>query len=283
MMGLPTAPFNPPAPMFTIGWGEDIDLNAAPGALATLLSQQPDYRDGSDDLIPTTDIFIKRLWYMDETVGAPGDALLQADRTVGKIPSKTIWRQQMGTSAEFPIQVHEFPGNGFLIPQGTKLSATGASAGSAGEQHVMLLDCWSPGFRPPMTLGNPNAPGTPVAHGLKTGTLVAATISGKNDILGHTAAYEDSELSFGVDPSARYTLYGVIPRPGLAGIGVFGFLHPSGLYHVLRPSIIVANSPIFYLLDQPWAFNGAEKQAPRLVGAGGVTTSTEFQPLFIAH
>lgn len=274
-----------PAPMFTIGWGEDIDLNAGSGRLASIKEQRPDFRDGTDDLRIPYDIFIKRIWTLEETVGVGGGDgnLLQATKPFGRGNTKTIYRQQMETSAEFPLVYHTFPGLGFFIKEGTILQATGAKSGTGAEQHVMLLDCHSPGFRPNIQLGTPQTPGVPIAHGLKTGTLVAATISGKNDLLGHTADYEDSELPFGIEPEKQFTVYGLNARPGLAGVGVVGFLHPGGALHWLRPAVFAVDTPISYIMEQPWAFNGAEKAAPKLVAAGAVTTSTEFQPLFVSH
>ena len=271
--------------MFTIGWGEDIDLNASSGKLATLLGQRPNFRDGTDDLRIPYDIFIKRIWTSEETVGEGGTDgnLLESTKPFDRGNTKTIYRQQNETSAEFPFVVHTFPGVGFFIKAGTILQCTGATSGSGIEQHVMLLDCHSPNFRPAMRVGNPDAPGVPIGHGLKTGTLVAATLSGENDILGHTADYEDSALPFGINPERNYTLYGLNPRPGLAAVGVVGFLHPGGDFYWLRPSVYAVDSPVTYMMEQPWSFNGAEKAAPKLVAAGAVTTSTEFQPLFVAH
>ena len=284
-VSLPLDPFNYPSPMFTIGWGEDIDLNAASGALATIKEQRPDFRDGTDDLRIPYDIFIKRIWTTDETLGVGGGDgyRLASTKPFGRGNTKTVYRQQMENSAEWPVVVHTFPGPGFFIKEGTILQATGAKGGSVAEQHVMLLDCHSPSFRPAIRLGNPAAPGVPIGHGLKTGTLVAATISGKNDILGHTADYEDSELPFGIEPERQYTVYGLNPRPGLAGVGVVGLLHQSGALHLLRPAVFAVDTPIIYIMEQPWSFNGAEKAAPKLVAAGAVTTSTEFQPLFVSH
>lgn len=273
-------PFQAPAPMFSIGWGEDIDLSGGAAVIATILSQIPDYRDGTDDIIADVPLWIKRLLYADETVGDVAGAKLDADRPFGN--TKNIWRAKQETSAEHPVLIHEWPGRGFFVPAGTKLSMTGSSAGAGIEQHTCILHCYSPGFTPSLRLGfgDPQRAKMYIAHGLKTGTLVAATLSGNNDLLGHTAAYEDSELSFGIDEAARYVLYGVVPRPGLAGVGIVGFKHPSGQLYSLFPSIFAADAPITYPMDQPWVFSGAEKAAPRLVGAGAVTTSVEFQPLF---
>ncbi len=116
-------------------------------------------------------------------------------------------------------------------------------------------------------------------YGLKTGTLVANQLSGRNDILGHTAAFEDSELSFARNPNDKYVLYGIIPTPGGAGYNIVGFEHPTGEFFMLWPSVYAAATPIFYPMDQPWRFSGAEKEGPKLVAAGVGTTSTEFQPL----
>ena len=281
----PIDPFRYPSPMFTIGWGEDLDLNASSGRIASLLNQVPDFRDGTDDLRIPFDIFIKRIWTAEETVGEGGTDgnLLQSTKPFGRGNTKTIYRQQNETQTAHPFVVHTFPGAGFFIKEGTILQATGATSGAGIEQHVMLLDCYSPNYRPQIQLGNPTTPGVPIAHGLKTGTLVAATISGKNDLLGHTADYEDSELPFGIEPERQYTVYGLIPRPGLAAVGVVGFRHQSGMLDWLRPSVFALDASVVFMMEQPWGFNGAEKGAPKLVAAGAVTTSTEFQPLFVSH
>jgi len=272
-----------PNVMFSVGWNEDIDLSGGAAAIATILQQAPNFRSGADDLKLPYDCYLKRLWYCDETVGATG-AILTVDKPLAATKT-TIWRENALPVGDNTIIVQEWPGQGQLIPKDSILSCTGAASGAAAEQHTCILDLHSPHFRPDCPLGNPYDPqGLLIDYSLLTGTLVAQTLTGENDILGHIAAYQDSEPRFGIDSSKNYTLYGLIPAPGGAGYGVCGFKHPSGQFYVLRPAIFAsAVTAPEYLLDQPWAFNGGYGAAPRLVGCGVGTTSTEFQPRFVAH
>lgn len=271
-------PFKAPSPMFSLAWGEDIDLSGGAASLAVIKDLLPKWLSGTDDIRINTDMYIKRILTMGETVGTPGEAILTSDVPFGK--TTNVYREQLGSSAEFPIGMFEYPGRGLLVEKGTILSFTAASSGSGIEQHACVLHCYAPSMRFRDTpFGNPGGARYFYNYGLKTGTLVANTLSGRNDLLGHTAAFEDSELSFPKQPNDKYVLYGLIPRPGLAGVGLVGFEHPNGEFYMLWPSLITGDSPLYYPMDQPWMFNGSEKEGPKLVAAGAVTTSTEFQPL----
>jgi len=273
-----------PNVMFSVGWGEDIDLSGGAAVIATLIGQRPDFRDGADELLLPNNCNLKRLWASDETVAQVTGGLLVSDKALGGM-TKTIWRQNVGEIGDFPILMHEWPGDGMLLKKGAVLSYTAPGSGSGAEQHVLILDMHSPEFTPKMQVGNPfDADGLHIAHGLKTGALTVATISGKNDILGHLAAYEDSELEFGISPEKTYTVYSLIHAPGVAGVGVCGLLHPSLEFGILRPGTFAsAVQGMDFPLDQTWGFNGEEKSGPRLVAAGAVTTSTEYVPRFVAH
>lgn len=274
---------NCPNVMFSVGWNEDIALNGGAAPIATLLQQKPDFRSGSDNLKLSFDCYLKRLWYCDETVGSTG-AIVTIDKPLSNT-KLSIWRQNKLPLGDDSIVIVEWPGQGQFLPKDSVLSCTGAASGSGAEQHTCILDLHSPHFRPDMPLGgvvDPN--GLFIDYGLLTGTLVAQTLTGENDLLGHIAAYQDSEPVFGIDDKKHYTVYALVNGPGGAGYGVCGLLHPSRQFYFLRPAIFAsAVQALEFPLDQPWAFTGGFGAAPRLVGSGVGTTSTEFQPRFIAH
>jgi len=272
-----------PNPMFSVGWVEDIDLSGGAAAIATILQQKPDFRSGTDDLKLPYDCYLKRLLYADETVGSTGAIITTDKPLMGN--KATIWRENKIPVGDNTIIVEEWPGLGQLLPKGSVLSCTGAASGSGAEQHAAILHMHSPHFKPPMPLGNPLDPGGLfIDYGLLTGTLVAATLTGENDILAHIANYQDSEPGFGVNPQDRYTVYGLVNGPGGAGYGVCGLMHPSRQFYMLWPAVFASAVMAYECpLDQPWAFTGGYCEGPRLVGAGVGTTSTEFQPRFVCH
>ena len=274
---------NPTGSMFSLAWAEDIDLNAAAGALATVLGLAPNFYDGVDDFLLPYDCWLKRLLYRDETVAGAGQAILTADKQIGRTATQTIWRQNALTKGDNAILVHEWPGHGLFLPKDTILSLVGGQSGSGAEQHVCVIDLHSPSFQP-LSMKTGQEVGELVAFMLKTGTLVASTLSGNNDILGHTAAFEDGELSFGSEGDRLQTLLGIVNGPGGAGVGLCGFKHTNGELFFLRPTVFAGDVTSYFMpLDQQWQFENTQKGAPRLVGAGQVTTSTEFQPLFVIN
>lgn len=272
-----------PNVMFSVGWNEDIALNGGAAPIATMLQQKPDFRSGADDLKLPYDCFLKRLLYCDETVGSTG-AIVTIDKPLAN-SKLTIWRQNKLAMGDNSIIIVEWPGQGQFLPKDSVLSCTGAASGSGAEQHTCILDMHSPTFRPNLALGGPSDPkGLYIDYGLLSGTLVAATLTGENDILAHIAAYQDSEPVFGIQRERAYTLYAIVNGPGGAGYGVCGFLHPSREFMFLRPAIFAsAVQALEFPLDQPWAFDGGHEASPRLVACGVGTTSTEFQPRFVAH
>lgn len=274
--------------MFSLAWAEDIDLNAGAATIATVLGLAPNFYDGADDFLLPYDCWLKRLLYRDETVAGAGQALLTSDKPIGRTQSKTVWRQNTLTKGDNAILVHEWPGHGLFLPENTLLSMVGGQSGSGAEQHVCIIDLHSPNFQPSsqgdrgFSLGNPI--GEQIAFMLKTGTLVASTLSGSNDILGHTAAFEDSELPFGSEGDKTFTLHGIVNGPGGAGVGLCGFKHQNGEFFFLRPTVFAGDVTSYYMpTDQKWGFRNTHKGAPKLVGAGQVTTSTEFQPVFVIN
>jgi len=277
-------PYNAPNPMFSVGWNEDIDLNAGAATIATILAQQPNFRSGPDDLKLPYDCYLKRLLYCDETVAGASGSVLTVDKPLANT-KLTVWRKNKLAVGDNSIIIEEWPGQGQLLPKGSVLSAVGGPSGSGAEQHTLILHLHSPHFKPPLTLGHPyDDKGLYTDYGLLTGTLVAQTLTGENDILGHVAAYQDSEPRYGIDSDKRYTLYSIVNGPGGAGYGVCGFMHPSRLYYMLWPAIFASAVQAYeFPLDQPWGFAGGSEEAPRLVGAGVGTTSTEFQPRLVAH
>jgi len=272
--------------MFSVGWNEDIDLSGGAAAIATLLQQKPDFRapGSNDNLLLPYDCYLKRLLYCDETVGATG-AVLTVDKGLGG-SKLTIWRENSLPVGDNTILMEEWPGLGQFLPKGSILSMVGAASGAAAEQHTCILDMHSPHFRPSgYVRGDPYDPkGMFIDYSLLTGTLVAQSLTGENDLLGHIAAFQDTEPRFGVDKDKVYTVYAITNAPGGAGYGVCGFKHPGGEFYFLRPAIF-ASAVVGYKfpMDQPWKFTGEDRAGPRLVGAGVGTTSTEFQPHIVAH
>lgn len=255
-------------------FNEDLDLNAAAAQLAALLEQRSGITLPDADTVQLPDIdgmFLLAIRWADETAGAldgylhfPGkgsdrkyrfgmDALI-GDRLVGEIL---------------------FPPGAFPLSPKQKIKAFGSKSGSGAEQHAIVLDFWHPGL-----LDIPN--GLQLAldvkshiHrlGLKTTTLTAQTPSGLNSILGDETAYEDSEIEFGTTKDNQYVLRRIGSFPGLAGVGICGVRAPDGLSDRLFPTVF-ASAIKGYEFDLGWLFTG--DAVPRLIGAGAVTTSTEW-------
>lgn len=255
-------------------FNEDLDLNAAPAQLAALKEMRAGITLEDADTIRLPNIpgmWLQAIRWMDETAGGTGGYLhfpgkgsdrkyrfgkttLLGDLLVGEI---------LFAPNEFPLSPHQ------------KIKAFGDDSGSGAEQHAIIGTFWHPTL-PPI----PNGLGVALpekAHvhrlGLKTGTLTAQTPSGLSSVLGDGTAFEDSEIEFGTTAKNQYMLRSIGNYPGLAGVGICGVRSPDGLSDRYFPSII-ASAVKGIDFEIGWLFNG--DAGPKLLGAGAVTTSTEW-------
>lgn len=248
---------------------EDIDLNAAAAQIAAAKSQLNCHLPDADTIkLPEMKgMYVTEIAHCDETAGGIdgyleflgrgserkfrfGCNVLAGDLLVNRIPFKP---------QEFPLE------------PGQRIKAVGGKSGSGAEQHVVRVSVYLP------DIDGPELYEGPVKHyhllGGMTGTLVAATITGLNSILGDETALQDSEIQFATDPEKDYVLKGFYATPGGAGYGALGVRHSSGKYDAIDPAVFAAAVRAEFR-ELNWRFKG---DAPhRLIGCGVGTTSTEL-------
>lgn len=246
---------------------EDIDLNAAIGQIAAAKSQLNCFLKDADTIeLPQEEgMWIKRIMTTDETAGGKGGY----SEFLGRGSERKFYWGKLVEIGDHLINVIEMIDNALQIPKGQRIKAFGNLSGSGAEQHVVIHDIYMPSLESvPINHG-------PFKHvhmlGAMTGTLVAATITGLNSLLGDETALQDSEIQFSED--GKYCLIGFWATPGGAGYGALGFRHPNGKFDRLSPaSFTQVTVPPFVPLY--WEFEGTSP--PRVIGAGVGTTSTEL-------
>lgn len=258
----------------TIGWNEDIDLVGGAAAIAAMKGQ--DHLrglSGADDIKVNKPggLFLKRIRWVDESGSGEGGFVGRNDKS----RKYRFGKKVIVDSDPAEIVFDSHGGGGEYIPQNTLLSCFGNSTAVA-EQHAVLLDCIMPDIPAVETV--PWGSWKREIHlGVKTGTLVAATVTGFTDILNN---FEDAEQAFGEDPDAEFCLISVTPSPGGAGYGVLGVVHNNRIVHRLFPAKLgTQNAKEYFITNNlgeraPWKFTG--KTAPLAVGSGVSTTSTEL-------
>lgn len=223
--------------------------------------------DDADTIkLPNIDgMYLKAIRWADETAGGTGGYLY----FMGKGDDRKYRFGKNKLVGDLLVGEIEFPDGVFPMPKGQRIRCVGDASGAGAEQHVVLLDIWNPSLPNIEIFKNES-----VSHihrlGKKTGTLTAATPSGLGNIL---TGFEDSEIQLPETAEDRYVLTRLGNYPGLAGVGVCGVRHQNGLFDRLFPTIYAA---AVKGIDYPigWVFSG--ESPPLLVGAGVVTTSTEF-------
>lgn len=258
----------------TVGWDEDIDLVGGAAAIAAMKGQ--DHLrglSGTDDIKVNNPggVFLKRIRWVDESGSGVGGYIGRHDKSRKYRFGKRAIVDPLAAEVEFDS--HD--GGGEYIPQNTILSCIGNVTGVA-EQHAVLMDWIVPDIPAVETV--PWGSWKREIHlGVKTGTLVANTVSGFTDIINN---FEDSEQAFGEDAEAEFCLISVTPSPGGAGYGVLGVAHNNRIVHRLFPALLgTANAKEYFITNNvgeraPWKFTG--KTAPLAIGSGVATTSTEM-------
>ena len=258
----------------TVGWNEDIDLVGGAAAIAAMKGQ--DHLrglSGTDDIkVNNKDgVFLKRIRWVDEAGSGAGGYVGRSDKSRKYRYGKKVVVDNLAGELEFEGN----NGGGEFIPQNTVLSCFGNVTGQA-EQHVVLMDWIVPDI-PAVETVPWGSWKREIWLGVKTGTLVAATVTGFTDIINN---FEDSEQAFGEDPEAEFCLISVTPSPSGAGYGVLGVAHNNRIVHRLFPAKLGTANAKEYLITNnlgepaPWKFTG--KTAPLAVGSGVSTTSMEM-------
>lgn len=264
----------------TVGWNEDIDLNAGAAAIAVMGGQDSLRKVLGTDQIQINNeggAFLKQVRWVDES--AKGiDGTIEISGRARKIH---FGKQSALDPHDSRIILHDNNDMGIFLPKNTKLDVLGNKSGSGVEQHAVLMDLIRPDLQPVATVSLKSVTRSFIL-GLKTGTLVAATFSGSSDVLGQGLAYEDSEISFDENEDTDWCLIGIIPGPGGAGFGVCGFRHTNLVVDRAFPAKLGDVSTREFFLDdlnpmgpqKGWLFKG---NAPPILKAAGVsTTSTEY-------
>ena len=252
----------------TVGFAEDLDTSGGAAQLASLLQQRGGIDNPDADTIRLPDVsgmYLKAIRVADESGSGTGGYL----HFVGKGDERKYRFGKDKLVGDNFVQEIVFPDNVFRLPKKQKIKCYANLSGSGAEQHAVLLDIYNPLLPAVQKFGN-----VPVHHlhmlGKKTGTLTAATPSGLGNPL---TSLEDSEIQFSEDEKSIYAITRFGNYPGLAGVGVCGMRHQNGLFDRLFPAII-ASGVKGTLYPLGWTFNG--DSPPLMVGAGVVTTSTEY-------
>lgn len=167
-----------------------------------------------------------------------------------------------------------FPPGQFPVPAGQKMKYTAPDIGAAAEQHACIVDFFHPGLPDIPTLGVSPCPKGIIKVGMKTGTCVVSSISGLSSIQGDIVAYEDSEIQLPTDKNSLFALLKLGGYPTLVNMIVMGVRSPDGLSDRLIPAVL-GTLGMGVDFDIGWVYSG--DSAPKLVGCGAVTTSTEGQ------
>lgn len=252
---------------FEIGYLEDIDLNAAIGAISPLLGQDQLRTRVGDQLKVSLGggLYIKKIRVMDESGGGVDGYL-----TIAGIPRNIYFGQYKSDG----IVEITFPGLGIHVPKNTTIDCVGNMAGSGAEQHAVILTCYSPAVpevnRVPLSSIKEN-----FIFSVTTGTLVAATFGDASKTILDNL--DDSEESFPLLSEEKYVLVGVINGSPGAGYGVLGFRHPNLIVDRVFPSAqLVGQGRIFYVDEEnptPEYGYGFDGDASPLAMAAGVGTT----------
>lgn len=251
---------------------EDIDLTGGAATIAAA-ARQPNVTLPDADTIKLPDIDgleVRKIAHCDETAGGLG-ALIEY---LSKGSERKFRIGKNVLAGDLLVNEYHFAPGEFPLTKGQRIKAYGGISGAGAEQHAVVQDIYFPNLE-----GVSQYQGQ-VKHyhmlGVMTGTLIAATISGLNSILGDETALADSEIQFPTDPEKRYVLKGFWPTPGVAGTGVLGMMHPNGNVMRVTPAVF-ASAVRAPFIELNWEFAG--DSPPRAIGAGAVTTSTELTML----
>jgi len=251
----------------TVGFNEDIDLNAGAATIAAISAGMLNCTLDDADTIKLPEVegmYIKAIRWHDETAAGTGGYL--------HFPGYNAERKyRFGKDAltgDLLTGELIFPDNYFMLPKGQTIKCVGDASGSGAEQHTVLLDIYFPHLPSVSKYAGGKAKEI-LMVGKKTGTLVANSLTGLVKI--HTA-FEDSEPALAEDKDARYGLMRLGAYPSGAGYGILGVRHQNGMVDRLFPAMITAVKGVNYPIG--WLFDG--DAAPKTVGCGVGTTSSEM-------
>lgn len=258
-----------PGRVETICWNEDLDLNAAPGALKALVgSHYKGLYDGTDDIRTREGYGTPQLLALlgsDESGGGAGGYLTVEGR------ARRLAFGKMSNVAAGEYWEYRFS-RPVLLPEGGKISCIGNQSGAGAEQHTVIAFIHYPKL-PKVPLIK-NAIGMIGPLGWKVGTRVAETLGPHS--VSPFGSPEDSEEAISQDDGAEYAIDSVINGPGLADTGVFAMLFPDkeGIpgMEIYIPASMAGSEENFLL--PPYRFTS---NAPvKLAACGKATTSDEY-------
>lgn len=249
-------------------WNEDIDLNAAAGALTFATGTLKDVDKVGTDAVKLRKGYgtpeILAIIGIDESGGGT-NGYLQVQGRARKIRFGKISQVAANEWWEF------IPRRPIQVPEGSQLDLVGNMSGSGAEQHAVIVYVHYPNMKKPALLEDIKAEYGPL--GLKTGTRVAATA-------GPWTAYpltgfEDTELAFAADPSLRFAISQLINGPGLADTSVVLIRWPgkeTDMYELAMPASMAGSETIFNLPEISFTADNPAK----LAAIGASTTSDEY-------
>lgn len=250
----------------SVAFNDDVDSNAAVQQLK-IPANSLIVSGGGGTAVKFPDVegmWIKRIRVVDETAGATGGFFYFK----GMLDDRKFYYNKEALVGDLLIHTIEFPDGMFRIPPKAEPVVYCNISGAGSEQHSVIFDVFFPHL-PTVPKVVPN--GVPIArYGKKTGTLIADTLSGVEDI--HTDL-EDSMIAFSEDPEREYCLHKIIPAPGLAGVGLLGIRHQNGMFDRLFPPVF-ANAITCPAYELNYLFPA--NSPPQTLGCGAVTTATEM-------
>jgi len=196
---------------------EDLDLNAAAGAVAASLAggQLGCLLSGTDSIYAN-----KPFRYLGYQYGDEESTLADADAYIGIGNKRRIWIgledvNEHGWSAGF------FP-SPLLVANQELIDLIGKSTGGGAEQHSCVHFVDQPDRGTPWAIGSPYGAPTCIKVEQPTATMVANTISGFTDICGRTTAYSGSQRAISNTASITGVLYAITPinTVGYSGIAI---------------------------------------------------------------
>jgi hypothetical protein len=264
---------------------EDLDLNAAAGAVAASLAggQKGCLLSGADTLYNN-----KPSNYLGYQYGDEESTLADADGYIAIGNKRRIWigledvTDQGWSQGWFPTPLR--------LANQENIDVIGKSTGGGAEQHTCIHFMDQPELGAPWNIRAPGGGVTCIKMEQPTATLVANTVSGFTDICGRTTAYSGSQRSIPNTETISGILYAVTPinSAGYSGIAIRNPTQERQLILMgnagrVSGGVGATNTqPMRYDFTQIFggglAFNASE---PLLLGGFGVGTTAQAAVLEI--